>query len=98
VLHKKSANQAIKTLDAGMKQLGVQRSYIGVQDNTLDATVRNLSTTHECLNAVRSRLKGTNMASESANSVRTQILQQASSAILSQTNSRHNMGISLFQA
>ncbi|MDM5072063.1 MULTISPECIES: flagellin [Aeromonas] len=98
VLNDENASRAIKTLDAGMKQLGVQRSRLGAQANALDSRVRNLANANENLGAARSRIRDADMASESARLVRTQILQQASSTILSQANSRPNMALSLLQS
>ncbi|MCE9968936.1 flagellin [Aeromonas salmonicida] len=97
VLSNDNASRAIKTLDAGMKQLGVQRSRLGAQANALDARVRNLANANENISAARSRIQDADMASESARLVRSQILQQASSTILSQANSRPNMALSLLQ-
>lgn len=98
VLNDDNASRAIKTLDVGMKQLGVQRSRLGAQANALDTRVRNLANTNESLSAARSRIRDADIASESARLVRTQILQQASSSILSQANSRPNMALSLLQS
>ncbi|WP_235212224.1 flagellin [Aeromonas media] len=98
VLNESNASRAIKTLDAGMKQLGVQRSHIGAQANALEARGRNLSISNESLSAARSRIRDADMASESAPMVRIQILQQASTSILSQANSRPNLALSLLQS
>lgn len=98
VLSHSNAERAIKTLDAGMKQLGVQRSGLGAQANALDSRVRNLGNASENLSAARSRIRDADMARESAYLARTQILQQASSAILSQANSRPKMALSLLQS
>ncbi|WP_235587773.1 flagellin [Aeromonas hydrophila] len=98
VLNNDNASRAIKTLDVGMKQLGVQRARLGAQANALDARVRNLANANENLSAARSRIRDADMASESARLVRTQILQQASSSILSQANSRPKMALSLLQS
>ncbi len=98
VLNESNASRAIKTLDAGMKQLGVQRSHIGAQANALEARGRNLSISNESLSAARSRIRDADMASESARMVRIQILQQASISILSQANSRPNLALSLLQS
>lgn len=85
------------TLDAGMKQLGVQRSQIGAQANSLEARGRSLSTSHENLSAARARIRDADIASESARMVRVQIMQQASASILSQANSRPKLALSLLQ-
>ncbi|WP_113721996.1 flagellin [Aeromonas salmonicida] len=98
VLSDDNASRAIKTLDAGMKQLGVQRSRLGAQANALDSRVRNLANANENLSAARSRIRDADMAVESARLVSTQILQQASSSILSQANSRPNAALSLLQS
>lgn len=97
VLSESNASRAIRTLDAGMKQLGVQRSQIGAQANSLEARGRSLSTSHENLSAARARIRDADIASESARMVRVQIMQQASASILSQANSRPKLALSLLQ-
>ncbi|QXB28935.1 flagellin [Aeromonas sp. FDAARGOS 1405] len=98
VLSEDNASRAIKTLDVGMKQLGVQRARLGAQANALDSRVRNLANANENLSAARSRIRDADMAVESARLVSTQILQQASASILSQANSRPNAVLSLLQS
>ncbi|MGE6268195.1 flagellin, partial [Aeromonas media] len=98
VLNGSNASRAIRTLDAGMKQLGAQRSQIGAQANSLEARGRYLSTSNESLSAARSRIRDADMASESARMVRTRIMQQASTSILSQANSRPKLALSLLQS
>ncbi|WP_342058729.1 flagellin N-terminal helical domain-containing protein [Aeromonas sp. OTU364] len=98
VLNESNASRAIRTLDAGMTQLGVQRSQIGAQANSLEARGRYLSTSNESLSAARSRIRDADMASESARMVRTRIMQQASTSILSQANSRPKLALSLLQS
>ncbi len=98
VLSYDNASRAIKTLDVGMKQLGVQRARLGAQANALDSRVRNLANANENLSAARSRIRDADMAVESARLVSTQILQQASASILSQANSRPNAALSLLQS
>ncbi|WP_411953149.1 flagellin [Aeromonas caviae] len=90
VLSESNASRAIRTLDAGMKQLGVQRSQIGAQANSLEARGRSLSTSHENLSAARARIRDADIASESARMVRVQIMQQASASILSQAREGAN--------
>ena len=98
VLNGSNASRAIRTLDAGMKQLGAQRSQIGAQANSLEARGRYLSTSNESLSAARSRIRDADMASESARMVRTRVMQQASTSILSQANSRPKLALSLLQS
>ncbi|MGS3150283.1 flagellin [Aeromonas sanarellii] len=98
VLNDSNASQAVKTLDTAMKQLGVQRSRIGAQANALDSTVRRLSGANENLSAARSRIRDADIARESARLVRTNIMQQASSAILGQANTRPNIALRLLQS
>ena len=98
VLNDSNASQAVKTLDTAMNQLGVQRSRIGAQANALDTTVRRLSGANENLSAARSRIRDADIARESARLVRTNIMQQASSAILGQANTRPNIALRLLQS
>jgi flagellin len=54
--------------------------------NRLESTVRNLANVIENQSAARSRIRDADFAAETSNLTRTQILQQAGSAMLAQAN------------
>ncbi|MPN36914.1 A-type flagellin [bioreactor metagenome] len=81
------ASQALKTVDAALNLINSQRSAFGAVQSRFEATINNLQTTSENLSASRSRIRDADFAAETANLTRTQILQQAGTAMLAQANS-----------
>ncbi|MCL2086528.1 MAG: hypothetical protein FWH05_02900 [Oscillospiraceae bacterium] len=64
----------------------MQRSALGALQNRLEYTVNNLSVTHENLTAADSQIRDTDMAAEMIEYTKSNILQQASQAMLAQAN------------
>jgi flagellin len=73
------------------------RAQLGAKLNRLDYTVANLQTTSENLAASKSRIQDADFAAETANLTRSQILQQAGTAMLAQANSLPQNVLSLLQ-
>ncbi len=71
----------------------------GLDSSTVLAisTINNLSAAHENLSAANSRIRDTDVAKESANFTRGQILMQSGIAVLAQANQLPAMAISLLQ-
>lgn len=80
------ANNAISILDGALAQVNSIRADLGALQNRFSSTVNNLQTTSENVSAARSRILDTDFAMETANLTRTQILQQAGTAMLAQAN------------
>ena len=81
------AQNAIATIDAALAQVNTSRANLGAIQNRFGAVVTNLATTSENLSSSRSRILDADFAAETANLTRSQILQQAGTAMLSQANS-----------
>ena len=81
------ANLAMDIVDAAIAQVSNQRAKFGALQSRFESTVRNLETSVENLSAARSRIRDADFAKETAELTRTQILQQAGTAMLSQANS-----------
>ncbi len=62
------------------------RSTLGAQQNRLEHTVNNLGATVENLQAAESRIRDVDMALEMMNFTKSNILQQASTAMMAQAN------------
>ncbi|MFL0803037.1 MAG: flagellar biosynthesis protein FliC [Agarilytica sp.] len=92
-----SAQSAIDTIDTALEQINETRSELGAVNNRLDFTVSNLSNVSEKTSAARSRVQDTDFASETAQLSRSQVLQQASQAMLAQANARPQQVLSLLQ-
>lgn len=82
------ASAAIASVDAAIKTIDSKRADLGAIQNRFQSTIRNLSNIVENVSSARSRIRDTDFAKETAELTRSQILQQASTTILSQANQR----------
>ncbi|MEA5668411.1 flagellin [Stenotrophomonas sp. MH1] len=89
------AQQALEVVDKALTAVNSSRADMGAIQNRFSSTISNLSTTSENLSASRSRIRDTDYAKETAELTRTQILQQAGTAMLSQANSSTQNVLSL---
>ncbi|MDH1194977.1 flagellin [Stenotrophomonas sp. GD03958] len=80
------AQQAIAVIDKALGSINNTRADLGAIQNRFTSVVANLQTSTENLSASRSRIKDTDFAKETAELTRTQILQQAGTAMLAQAN------------
>ncbi len=89
------ASAALTSLDAAISTIGATRADLGALQNRFQSTIRNLSNISENVSAARSRIKDTDFATETAELTRNQIIQQASTTVLSQANQRPQAALSL---
>ncbi len=82
-----TASALITAADSAISTVSAQNSNFGAVENRLNAAVSTLSVTSQNLNASESRIRDLNVAAEMVNFTKTQILQQAGTAILAQANS-----------
>src|SRR5450830_1932050 len=80
------ANKALAMLDGGLNAVNSIRGDLGAIQNRFTSTVSNLQTSSENLTASRSRIQDADFAAETANLSRSQILQQAGTAMVAQAN------------
>ena len=73
-------------LDDAIGMVSEARGTLGASQNRLESTVRNLSVTAENLSAAESRIRDVDVAEEMMSFTRSQILQQAGTAMLAQAN------------
>ncbi len=92
-----SANDAIQTIDFGLSQLSRVRGSIGAVQNRFVSVVASLSVTSENLSAARSRIQDADVAQETAELTRTQILIQAGVSVLSKANQLPSVALTLLQ-
>ena len=78
-------------------QVDKQRAKLGAEQNGLASTVRNNTTAVVNVSDSRSRIQDTDFASETAELTRNQIIQQASTTILSQANQLPQTALSLLR-
>jgi flagellin len=85
------------TIDAAIDYVATQRASFGSQVNRLNHNIANLTALHENLSAANSRVVDTDYANETATLTKTQILQQAATAMLSQANAQPNVVLALLK-
>lgn len=95
VLTSDLASAALTAVDSAISIVDAKRADLGAIQNRFQSTIRNLSNISENVSAARSRIRDTDFATETAELTRNQILQQASSTILSQANQRPQAALSL---
>ena len=89
------ATTAITALDAALKTINTERSTLGATQNRLQMTISNLGNMYENMAASNSRLKDVDVAEETAKFTRNQILSQAATSMLAQSNSLPQSALSL---
>ena len=92
-----NATTTIGLLDEAIKTINTQRATLGSISNRLDNTVSNLTNISNNLQAGRGRIEDADFAAETTNLAKTQILQQASTAMLAQANAAKQNVLSLLQ-
>ncbi|MBX2860813.1 MAG: flagellin [Vampirovibrio sp.] len=90
-----NAGNAIAALDDGIRELNGVRATIGAITSRLENAATKLRIDDENLQASESRMRNVDVAAESAELVRNQILQQASASVLSQANQVPSLALSL---
>ncbi|MAE02775.1 MAG: hypothetical protein CMK25_00760 [Porticoccaceae bacterium] len=91
------ANEALADLDAALDGINAQRAVFGAGMNRLEYTIDNLSNGSMNAKASRSRIEDADYAAETTELARTQIIQQASTAMLAQANQSNQSVLSLLK-
>jgi len=81
-----SAAAILGRLDTAIDNITQKRADFGAKQNRIESTLRNNANVIENQSAARSRIRDADFARETANLTRTQILQQAGTAMLAQAN------------
>ena len=92
-----AANTAISNLTTAINNVGTVRSSIGAAANRLDHINTNLGNVSSNTKAATGRIMDVDFATESANMTSNQMLLQAGTAMLKQSNSMSSMVMSLLQ-
>lgn len=97
ILSQDSAGRAITAIDAALDEVSMSRSTLGAFQNRLTAAVDNLSSQSTNLAEAKGRIMDTDYAKATTELARTQIVQQAATAMLAQANQQPQMVLSLLQ-
>jgi flagellin len=89
--------QLSDAVDSAIQTVSAYRSDFGAMQNRLDYNISNLRAQSENLSASRSRIVDTDYAAETAQLTKTQIMQQAATAMLAQANQLPNVILSLLR-
>lgn len=91
------AQKAIGVIDKALDTINDIRADLGAANNRLDFTINNLMSVTENTAAARSRILDADFAAETAALSRSQVLQQASQAMLAQANAQSQQVLQLLQ-
>ncbi|NDG85542.1 MAG: flagellin FliC [Proteobacteria bacterium] len=83
---KEASQMNLEKLDSALTKLNENRSALGALQNRLQSTINNIGTYRENLEAARSRIRDTDMAAETSELTKNNILSQAGISVLGQAN------------
>ena len=92
---KAGANTALDTIDAALATVSKSRATLGAAGNRLQSAINNIQAFSESLSAANSRIKDVDVASETSNMSRLQILSQAGVSVLAQANQMPQLALKL---
>jgi flagellin len=92
---KEAAQTSIDAIDKAIISVNAIRANFGAMQNRLQSTTANLAVADENLSAANSRIRDADVAAESSEMTRNNILMQAGVSVLSQANSMSQMALKL---
>jgi len=90
-----NASDLIDKLDKALGSISSSRATLGAAQNRLQYTIANLGTTSENLSASNSRIRDVDVATESSNMAKNQVLEQAGVSVLAQANQLPQLALKL---
>jgi len=97
VTTQQGASDALGAIDSALAYVQAERSNLGSIQNRLTHTIDNLSNIVTSTGAAQSRIRDTDYAKETSELARTQIIQQAATAMLAQANQQPQLVLQLLQ-
>lgn len=95
VADKASAQNALSAVDQAIVSVSGMRADFGALQNRLQSTVSNLQVSVENMSAANSRIRDVDIAEETAELTKYNILLQAGTSVLSQANQQANVALGL---
>ncbi len=95
VIDKESAQASLAALDSAIGQIADVRADFGSIQSRLNSTVQNLNTSVENLAASNSRIRDADVAEESSELAKKNVMLQAGTAVLVQANQQPGLALSL---
>ena len=90
-----AARNALDAINTAIASVTRNRGLLGAAESRLEVTINNLQVARENFKAAESRIRDVDVAAESAELTRLNILQQAGAAILAQANSQPQLALQL---
>jgi flagellin len=97
VSSKPGAQLSLSKVDDAIVSVNAIRANFGALQNRLQSTIQNLNIFNENLSAANSRIRDTDVAAETAEMTRNQILMRAGVSVLGQANATANMALALLE-
>ena len=91
------SQRSITKIDKALQQISGIRATIGAQVNRLEYTIDNLDTARQNLTSAESRIRDLDMAEETTNMTKNQILVQSATSMLAQANKVPQQALQLLQ-
>ncbi|OUR93156.1 flagellin [Halobacteriovorax marinus] len=98
VADKISAQNSLSSIDQAIVSVSGIRADFGALQNRLQSTINNIAVSIENLSAANSRVRDTDIAAETAELTKQNILMTAGTSVLAQANSSTKNALSLIQA
>lgn len=89
------AEDALQVIDSAISFIDTERANLGAIQNRFESTIANLQNISENVSAARSRILDADIAQETSNMTKQNILQQAGVSILAQANQAPQLALSL---
>nr|BFD31667.1 flagellin [Pigmentibacter ruber] len=94
---KVGAQHSLTAIEGAIDYVSAIRADLGALQNRLGSTINNIGTTVENLSAANSRIKDVDIADESSELTRNQILLQSGTSVLQQANTTSKMALQLLE-
>jgi flagellin len=95
VLTKGDAQSNLEVIDSAINGVNANRASLGALQNRLQSTISNLDVRTENLSAANSRIRDTDIALESAEMTKSNILSAAATSVLAQANNAGSSALKL---
>ncbi len=92
---KENSAENLSKLDEAISRVSGHRAIFGAMQNRLQSTMNNLMITDENISAANSRIRDADMAAETAELTKRNVLTQAGTATLAQANQNSNLALRL---
>ena len=97
ILTQGNSDIAMRAIDAAIDKLSLKMGNLGAIQNNLEAKIGVLTATNVDMQAARSRILDTDYATETTSLTRSQVIQQAATAMLAQANNQAQTVLSLLK-